>query len=139
MPYPGNLAEAPWWQSEQATTASSATTTTEIVTDTITVPVVAGRTYEIKFFGNYNSTANGDEATANLRLTNTAGTRLDSTTVYLPASTRVYRGSLFGVFTASSTGDQVFVTTVARANGSGNVTRYGSATAPSSLTVELKD
>jgi hypothetical protein len=134
----GTPTVVPYETTDYQTTSSTAASA-ETVAQTVTASVVIGEVYEITWHGNLNSTASGDEAVINIRTgTTTGGTQLDSTTVYLPNSSRVYPGRLYAEWTASATGAASFCLTTARAAGSGNVKRYANGNVGNRLKVKRK-
>lgn len=136
----GEQSLAPYYDEAQDTSPSSTTTTTEIVTDTLAATLVDGEDYDIDVSMIYNSSVAADEVTINLREgTTTSGTVLDSTRVYLPSTSGVYRGTLYALYTAGATGAQSFVATVVRVAGSGNCRRYASSTAPATIKIRLRN
>lgn len=110
-------------------------TTTETVADTVTAALVSGRTYKIEWFAYIQSSVAGDAAGAKIRLTDTAGTQLTNERIEMADSGAGYGVTPFTFYTAASTGNQVFVGTFVRSNGTGNLTASGGATQIASIQV----
>jgi len=106
----------------------------ETVMQTLTTTVEAGGEYELWWDGLCNGSTNGNEAAIKLRDTNVSGTVIgDGGQVYCVNTARVYPGHIYGRFSATVTGVQVFVATILLGAGSGTVRRYSTANAPARL------
>lgn len=119
-----------------ATTNSAGFTTVETTTDTITVALVSGKLYEVRFVGTFNTTVASDKVTARLYDTNTSGTKLYDTTQVIPNTTSQITIVMEAEFTAPATANRTFIVTALRFSGTGTLTRVGAATLPSRLSVK---
>jgi hypothetical protein len=121
------------------TQANSAGTTSTTPTSvlTLTVNVVAGKTYAVVFTGRISSAA-GDFAIARLKTVNASGTDLNHATLYVGNATGAgLQLECYGEYTAASTGSVVFVATLERVSGgTGTVTLRASSTGPAFLYVD---
>lgn len=121
-------------------TSDTATfTTTETVVSSVTVDLVNGRTYKVRFVGTMQSDVNGDLINARIREDNSTGTQLQ---LRREQSTTNTAGSgpsfdMEAEYTAVATGSKTFVATGVRgAGGTGNITCEGAATQPRYLYVD---
>jgi hypothetical protein len=119
-----------------ANTASSGTyTAVETITDSITVAVVSGRTYEIMHTGGWRSTVAADVQDTWIREDNVAGTVRQRNRLAMPTASGTIQGIMRTFWTAGASGNKTFVVTGQRYSGTGTCSRYGSASIPSHLTV----
>lgn len=114
---------------------SSGFTTTETVTDTISVTLLSGRTYEVVHDGIWSSTVAGDGAQLRVREDSLTGTMLNGQDIHLQGAGRVYMSHLRALYTAVSSGLKTFVVTGVRNVGTGTITRNAATTNPSQFTV----
>jgi hypothetical protein len=122
-----------------AVTNSANITGTELVTDTITVALVAGVRYKIVHDASWQSTVGGDGVLIRLRQDNVTGGQLQGYRVLTSVAAAEYAGHIEGFYTAAATGSKTFVATSVRSGGTGTVNRVGAATTPSNLYVEPWD
>jgi hypothetical protein len=115
--------------------ANSANVTVEAVTDTITVPVVTGRTYRITFAASISGGA-AERALARIREDNLTGTALQTYRVGIPFATNFGAPPVQAEYTAVSTGNKTFVATLQRETAIANTFRVGNATQPAYLYVD---
>lgn len=121
---------------ETIATADSATfTTTETVVMSITVPLVAGRTYRILASGMSRSDIATDDIRWRIREDNATGTELQTLVILDVNSTAVPPGNwtMEARYTAASTASKVVVVTGVRNVGSGNCALEAAATRPAFL------
>ncbi|MFY1658582.1 hypothetical protein [Micromonospora sp. WMMD1274] len=120
-------------------TSDSAAFTGETVIDSVTVPVVSGRTYKIRWTVAWGSTVAGDSVFSRIRVDDLAGAQLQIMRVSVVATggagTR-WDGTVEGEYTAVSTGNKTFVGTGARATGTGNISAKAASDFPIRLYVE---
>lgn len=120
-------------------TADSATfTTSETELVRVTAPLVAGRTYRVRGFGVFMSDDNGiDRVQVRIRPTSIGTTNIALINCYvIDSSTLGTPFMLETEFTAGSTGDQDFLLTALRNNGSGNINLIAASTRPAFLYVD---
>jgi hypothetical protein len=124
-----------------ATSNFSATSgLTELVVDTITVTVVAGRRYTIKSVFPHQHSTVGDRFFVLLREgTTAAGTQLTYETTYGHTTGQVDTVKPEVDWTAPSSGSVSFCVTTRRTVGGGTLTPIGGAAQPRRLTVELAE
>lgn len=115
-------------------TANSANVTSEAITDTVTAPVVSGRTYRVTFSASVTGGA-AERFLARVRLTNISGTILNTGRFQVTVATNYYC-RFEAEFVAGSTGNQVIVVTLQRETAVANVVRVGNATQPAHLYVD---
>lgn len=122
----------------QIRTVPSATfTTTETITDTVTAPLVIGRTYGITVFSSFRSTNGGDTAFSRTRQDNVSGTQLAVQRVVMSIVNSSFGYSTYAEFTAVVTGNKTFVTTGIRGGeATGTIDSNASATQQSVMHVE---
>jgi hypothetical protein len=127
----------------QGTADLSATVgTTEKTIDAITVSVVAGKTYSIRYLFHYAFATGGvgDAYYVRIRQGGLAGVQL---TYGMADITIVAGGTLTRYveveWTASATGSQTFTTTVQRAGTAGTVAIRGAASQPRKLEVRYEE
>lgn len=118
------------------TSSSGNITTTETTVDTVTAPLVSGRTYGIWWFSQAQSSVAADTAVARLREDNSTGTRMTIKRMAIPESGQNYQIAHYGEYVAVSTGDKTFVGTLTRGSGTGNITSPASSTSLCSIYVE---
>jgi hypothetical protein len=122
----------------QINTSTTSNFTAETVTDSITVPLISGKEYEIIYNGLFTSTAAGDRVNVRIREDSVSGTGIDGDTISVVVANTLYRAYERAPYTAASTGNKTFVVTGQRATGgAGNITRASSATNPSITTVDM--
>lgn len=120
-----------------STSDSSTWTTTETLADTVTAPLVTGRTYRIRWSGGVVTTVAGDIVLIRMREDTTAGTLIVERNFYLAStSTAGFGSEIEGTFTAVSTADKTFVVTGIRNGGTGTHHADGTATRPRYLYVD---
>jgi hypothetical protein len=121
------------------TSDSSTTNTTEILVTSVTVPLVSGRTYQIRWNPGIASSVSGDTAFCRIREDSVSGTQLQIMRGHMPvtggAGTR-WPCPVEVEYTAVATGSKTFAATIARISGTGNVFVASSPTYPSYLTVD---
>jgi hypothetical protein len=120
------------------TSNSSSFTSTETQTDTVTAPLVSGRTYRVTAYLLCRSTVANDTDIARLREDNLTGTTLQSIRVLIPATgaatdTLIY---LEAQYTAASSADKTFVATGVRGSGTGSITHTAGTSNPVYLYVD---
>lgn len=116
---------------------SSSFTTTETEIDTVTAPLVDGRTYRIRWGGAVATTVANTTVLVRLREDDTAGATHQQRNFYIPITSSAGIGMDVEVeFTAATTGDQVFALTGLRNGGTGTLTGTGAAGRPRYLYVE---
>jgi hypothetical protein len=120
----------------QDTSNSAGFTTTEVVTDTITVALVAGKRYKIAHDASWSSTVGGDGTLIRIREDTLVGTALQAYRVLTSVAAAAYAGHIEGFYVAVATGNKTFVATSVRSGGTGTITRVGSAAGPSNLYVQ---
>jgi hypothetical protein len=99
----------------------AATGTTEEEAITITVSLVAGRTYRVKFVGHLNSTVATDDITARIYADSISGQELQIDRVDVAGSSTSGRKCIMEVeWVPTQTGPQTFVVTIVRSSGTGN-------------------
>jgi hypothetical protein len=121
----------------QATrTSNTSTFTAETVVDTISVPVVSGRTYLIVWMGKFFSSVADGYVRARIRETNISGTVIQSG--QLPtnvAASQSFPLRMEVFWTASSTATVTFVATGQRQSGTGNITAQAGTDSPTNFYV----
>jgi hypothetical protein len=118
-------------------TSNSGTFTSETVLDTVVAPVVAGRTYRVRWVCAHQSTVGTDVARLRLREDSVAGTQLQLDNVSFDANSQIVQRTVEAQYVADATEDKTFVATSARLSGSGNISSTQSATQPALLYVEF--
>lgn len=116
-------------------TSNSSSFTAETQTDTVTAPLVSGRTYRVRVVLAPSSSVSGDVDLVRMREDNSSGTLLQFGRVYIGSATG-YSAMLEAQYTAVATGDKTFVVTGARSSGTGNITHAAGATQPTYLYVD---
>lgn len=123
---------------EATSDISAASYSSEAVLDTVTVTVVNGKRYQIRYFIPYTGTVAADGFLIRIRTgTTTAGTQLTYDTAETHSTGRVYCLVVIAEWTASATGSQSFCATANRSAGTGNLTAKGASTQIRLLTVDL--
>lgn len=134
------LAKTPRTATTTATSDWGAATsgTTELATDVATGPVVAGRTYRLKYQFHYAGTVAADRYFVRLREGNgTGGAQLTYHQAVVHATGTPLPGVVELDWVCSSTNaSQSFTATYARASGTGTCTPRGASSQPRSLTLE---
>lgn len=113
---------------------------TEKVIDAVTVSVVAGKTYTLRYVFHYAWVTGsvGDGYFVRIRQGGLAGTQLTYAIADIVNVTGIVLTRIAEVdWVASSTGSQTFTTTVGRASGTGTCTIRGSASQPRQLTAQF--
>ncbi len=107
---------------------TSATATTVM---TLVVNLVVGQTYSLFWQGRVSSTVAGDMVLARIKPTNSAGTDMNVTGLYIGTTSAAgFNLDLYAEFVAPSTGSFTFVVTLERSTGTGTVNLKASATGP---------
>ena len=121
-----------------STSDSSTWTTTETLADTVTAPLVTGRTYKVVWTGGLVSTVAGDVAALRMRQdVITTGTVMVERAFYIASTASAGFGYyLEARFTAVSTADKTFVVGALRNAGTGTHHADGTATRPRYMYVE---
>lgn len=117
---------------------TATSSTTEKLLDQITVPVVSGRKYLVRYVWAFQCDTLNDRYFVRLREgTTTAGTQIGVVNQILltPINTLVPGMSVEAEWTASSTGNQSFTATIARNSGAGTATVRGSSSQQRILSV----
>lgn len=121
----------------ETSASSTASDSTEVLVQSVTAPVVSGRTYRVSFRGPITGSASGNIALGRIREDNTSGTELQNGgRIETATSSGAYPLNLEAEYTAGSTGDKTFVVTLARVGGSGTVNVDGASTRPAYLYVD---
>ena len=101
---------------------SSGITTTETTVMSVTAPLVAGRTYRVRFYGGFAGTVTDDNINARIREDNSTGTEMQNSASQLPFTSGVpWILPMEAEYTASATANKTFVATLVRLSGSGSV------------------
>lgn len=108
---------------------------TETVVQSLTVPLVSGRTYRIGWISGVNTDTNNAQYNAILREDSIAGAARDvhRKRIEVLGSSIGWWSRLEVFYTAGSTGNKTFVVTLQRVSGSGNVWREAGTNHPSRL------
>lgn len=122
-------------------TADSATfTTTETQVQTVTVPLVSGRTYKVCWMPKWRSTATGDSIVQRIREDSLAGNELQVARVVTgrDAGTTGYGALIVTLFTAVATANKTFSFTGQRGHASdtGTINLEGGGSHPNLAWVE---
>lgn len=120
-------------------TADTGTFTAETVIDSVTVALITGKVYRVRWVASMQSDVAGDTVNARIREDNLTGTQL---VVRREHSSVASAGSgpdtsVEAEYTAVATGDKTFVSTGARSTGTGNITCEGAAATPRLLYVDF--
>lgn len=120
-----------------STSDSSTYTTTETTLDTVTAPLVDGRTYCVRWSGGLVTTVAADISLIRMREDDSTGTLLVERNFYLASTSSGGFGTeLEATFTAEATEDKTFVITGTRNGGTGTHHADGTATRPRYLYVQ---
>lgn len=136
MPLAGELAVAPYRTTYSTTSSTSTFTTTETVTDTISANLINGETYSVDCYQMWNGSNTADHVLVTLREDNLTGTARQQRSVACTNTSRWFGTVLHLEYTAAATGAKTFVVTGVRVAGAGNITRGGSADAPSYIVIQ---
>ena len=131
----GEAATPPYW-SWNKETSSVTSISTETQTDSITVTLVSGETYEIVHSAIWSGSSSSVIVKPRIREDSSSGTQLASWEFPVTAVAHYYNGMFRAIYTATASGSKTFVVT-GEAN-TGTCNRVGSSTDPSNLTVEKK-
>lgn len=116
---------------------SATSSTTEQGTDSVTAALVSGRTYRITSVMHLTYTVAADRFLHRIRTDTTSGTQLNYERDLVPSSVAgPWPSRVEAEFTASATGDQVFLGTLAREAGTGTAQARGASTNPGYLYVD---
>lgn len=122
----------------QGTADISATSgTTEKALDALTISVVSGKTYTLRYLFHYTAATGsaGDGYLVRIRQGGLAGVQLTYTAADVVMSAGNVHTRVAEVdWVASSTGSQTFTCTIQRATGTGTCTTKGAASQPRQLT-----
>jgi hypothetical protein len=118
------------------TSSTAGFTTTETVSDTVTAPLVSGRTYKVTAWVLCRTNTANDSMNVRIREDNLTGTEMQAARIYLPIITTTFVAPLEALYTAVSTGDKDFVVTGVRASGTGTLLLAAAATQPVYLYVD---
>ncbi len=121
---------------DKQVTNSATVTTTETPILWSTCSLVQGGRYAVNVHVKISTTVAGDNATVRIREDDETGTVLQEKEKDIPATSPSMDYTLYTEYVSPTTQTKVFVGTVVRAAGSGNITRTASATLPSFLTVD---
>jgi hypothetical protein len=111
-------------------------TTTETQVQSVTAPVVIGRTYKVTWSVRVNSSVAADDITLRVREDTVSGNILVTETLDLDVVNREPRLVLEVEYTADATEDKTFSATLVRTAGSGNVILNAASTVPAYLYVD---
>jgi hypothetical protein len=118
------------------TVDSAGFTTTETEVASVTAPLVAGRTYKVRFAGKFGTGTAGSVMTGRLRLTDTTGTGIYSLVMEIPTTAGLGYGiNMEAEFTAASTGNQEFIASGQQVSG-GTIQLEATAGSPTLLYVD---
>lgn len=121
-------------------TADSGTfTTVEAAIDSVTVPLVSGRTYRVRWNVAWAGTLAGDTVFTRLRENNVSGTQLNiirSEIVATGGAGTRWPATIEADYTAVATGNKTFVGTGIRTSGSGNINAHAGSYFPITMTVD---
>ncbi|MEU8371227.1 hypothetical protein [Micromonospora tulbaghiae] len=121
-------------------TADSGTfTIVEAAIDSVTVPLVSGRTYRVRWNVAWAGTLAGDTVFTRLRENNVSGTQLNiirSEIVATGGAGTRWPATIEADYTAVATGNKTFVGTGIRVTGSGNINAHAGADFPITMTVD---
>jgi hypothetical protein len=109
-------------------TASGAITTTETTVLTVSASLDTGNTYRVKAFLLVEQSVSTDEFLCRIRETNASGTILNTMRVRNNSVSSLFGYNIEVEFTPGSDGTQVFVVTLIRSTGTGNIIMNGSST-----------
>lgn len=107
-------------------TSASAGFTAETVVDTVTASLIDAATYGVWWYAQIQSTVAGDAAGGKIREDTVAGNVLTNQRVEMADAGAGYGVAQYGEYTATATGNKVFVGTFVRSNGTGTLTASAS-------------
>jgi hypothetical protein len=117
--------------------SSNFTNAAEVVVQSVTAPVVIGRTYRVVFHGSFASSIAADTLFVRIREDSLTGTQLQSTAFEITTTTAVgWKLTLEAEYTADATEDKIFTLTAIRAGGSGNCRLEAGSDHPAYLYVD---
>lgn len=127
------------WRTSNFTAVRSANVgpfTAETVIDSITVPLVSGRRYEITSLAHCFSSVADGYLRCRLREDSIAGTQISSDQMYTATvANQSFPLIMKAIFVAATTANKTFVATVARQVGTGNITAFADGTTQSFMHV----
>lgn len=112
------------------TTSSAAITTVETIVDTVTAPLVAGRTYKVSWDFAWTQSVATDAFFARIREDIVTGTQLQGFRLMAGETASSFPAHRECEYTAVTTGDKTFVGTFVRTGGTGSVQSGAAATNP---------
>lgn len=118
-------------------TSTTSTFTAETQVDSVTAPLVSGRTYRVRWVGRVQSSVADGYARGRIRQDNSSGTQ--ATLVQTPTSAAANQSFpmiMETEYVAASTADKTFVATVVRQAGTGNLSCFADANTPNLFYVE---
>ncbi|AXH89396.1 hypothetical protein AB0N38_26170 [Micromonospora aurantiaca] len=121
------------------TADSGVFTTVEAAIDSVTVPLVSGRTYRVRWNVAWAGTLAGDTVFTRLRENNVTGTQLNiirSEIVATGGAGTRWPATIEADYTAVATGNKTFVGTGIRTSGSGNINAHAGTDFPITMTVD---
>lgn len=116
-------------------TANSGTFVAETLVQSLTVDLIAGRTYQVRVHTRFNSSVLGDTVVARLREDSVAGNELTSGVDTVTSSTLGTPYTIEAEYTPASNETKTFVVTGLRSPGTGNIARVAASNRPSYLMV----
>jgi hypothetical protein len=133
-----NIAQLERIGQNTATTNTATITTTETAVDTVTVSLVSGYRYAIRWWAPALMSVAADVFYLRIREgSGTGGTQLSYSSAKAPdAGAQVYPIEVYAEYVASATGSQTFTGTAIRNTGTGNISLRGSSTQGRYLTVD---
>jgi hypothetical protein len=117
-------------------TSSVSTFTAETEVQTISVGLIAGRTYKVVYRGTVQSTVAGDSARSRIREDSVTGTQLNSYRVDVDQSGAGYSADIEAEYTPAADETKTFSVTAERAAGTGSLTAAAAGTQPCYLYVD---
>lgn len=118
------------------TSVSSSVTTTETTIDSVTAPLVSGRTYRVTWDLPLTVSVATDTHFVRIRENNSTGTQLNVRRYMGPATTQSFPFRIEAEYTAVATANKTFVGTFIRSAGTGSLTSHSAADVPSYLYVD---
>lgn len=116
--------------------SNSATAISEMTVDSLTAPLIEGRTYAVQWFGKVNSTVAGDDVVIRIREDSSSGSVLLALNKDIAVLNREPFTPLYVEYTAGASGDKTFVVTLERDAGSGDVFAPGNSSSRAYLYVD---
>lgn len=114
-------------------------TTTEVIVQTVTAPLVIGRTYSIWAGPTFHSTVDGDVVHSQMRENNVSGNILDRVDDYIRVTvSAIDRTILFAFYTATATANKTFVVTGDRVLGTGSCRLEAATNRPAIMLVRYE-